>query len=93
MTRGLGILTSVFDHYEPFKGTIVGRRQGVLIANAAGRTTPYASFQLQERGTLFVAPNDDVYEGMIVGENSRGKRSFGQYHPRKTAHQRSCCRQ
>ena len=71
MTRGLGILTSVFDHYEPFKGTIVGRRQGVLIANAAGRTTPYASFQLQERGTLFVAPNDDVYEGMIVGENSR----------------------
>jgi GTP-binding protein len=71
MTRGLGILTSIFDHYEAFKGPIVGRRQGVLVANCGGRTTPYASFQLQDRGTLFVAPNDDVYEGMIVGENSR----------------------
>jgi GTP-binding protein len=71
VTRGLGILTSIFDHYEAFKGTIVGRRQGVLISNAVGRTTPYASFQLQDRGMLFVAPNDDVYEGMIVGENSR----------------------
>ncbi len=71
ITRGLGILTSIFDHYEPHKGAIVGRRQGVLVANCAGRTTPYASFQLQDRGSLFVAPNDDVYEGMIVGENSR----------------------
>ena len=48
-----------------------GRRQGVLVANCAGRTTPYASFQLQDRGTLFVGPGDDVYEGMIIGENAR----------------------
>lgn len=71
ITRGLGILTSIFDHYEPLKGPIISRRSGVLIANCAGRTTPYASFQLQDRGVLFVAPGDDVYEGMIVGENSR----------------------
>ncbi len=71
MTRGFGVLTSIFDHYEAFKGPIVGRRQGVLVANCAGRTTPYASFQLQDRGTLFVGPGDDVYEGMIIGENAR----------------------
>jgi GTP-binding protein len=71
MTRGLGILTSVFDHYEDFKGPIVSRRQGVLVSNCLGKTTPYASFQLQDRGMLFVGPGDDVYEGMIVGENSR----------------------
>lgn len=71
ITRGLGILTSLFDHYAPIKGTIVGRRQGVLVSNCLGKTTPYASFQLQDRGTLFVAPGDEVYEGMIVGENSR----------------------
>jgi GTP-binding protein len=71
MTRGLGVLTSIFDHYEAFKGPIVGRRQGVLVSNCLGKTTPYASFQLQDRGVLFVGPGDDVYEGMIVGENSR----------------------
>ena len=71
ITRGLGVLTSIFDHYAPFKGAIVGRRQGVLVANCLGKTTPYASFQLQDRGMLFVAPGDEVYEGMIVGENSR----------------------
>ena len=71
ITRGLGVLTSIFDHYSPFKGPIVGRRQGVMVANCLGKVTPYASFQLQDRGTLFVAPGDDVYEGMIVGENAR----------------------
>jgi GTP-binding protein len=71
ITRGLGVLTSIFDHYSPFKGTIVGRRQGVMVSNCSGRVTPYASFQLQDRGTLFVAPGDDVYEGMIVGEHAR----------------------
>jgi GTP-binding protein len=71
MTRGLGILTSIFDHFGPWKGEIPGRQNGALISLCAGRTTPYASFNLQDRGTLFVKPGDEVYEGMIVGENNR----------------------
>ena len=71
ITRGLGVLTSIFDCYAPLKGSIVGRRQGVLVSNCLGKTTPYASFQLQDRGTLFVSPGEEVYEGMIVGENAR----------------------
>ncbi len=70
-TRGLGILTSIFDHYAPFRGSIVGRKLGVMISICPGRTTGYAAFQLQERGTLFVSPGDEVYEGMIIGEHSR----------------------
>lgn len=70
-TRGLGILTSIFEKYEPFKGLITGRIQGVMISSCSGRTTGYAAFQLQERGSLFVAPGDEVYEGMVVGEHSR----------------------
>lgn len=70
-TRGLGILTSMFESYAPFKGTITGRREGVLISMCAGKVTGYACFQLQERGTLFVCPTDEVYEGMIVGSSSR----------------------
>ncbi len=70
-TRGLGILTSVFENYAPWKGEIVGRQKGVMISGNQGKTTGYASFTLQERGSLFVAPGDEVYEGMIVGENSR----------------------
>ncbi len=71
VTRGLGILTSVFDSYGPHKGDIPGRPNGVLISNGPGKVTDYASFSIQERGSLFVAPGEDVYEGMIVGENSR----------------------
>jgi GTP-binding protein len=71
MTKGLGILTSVFDSYAPWKGTIAGRPKGVLISNGPGKVTGYASFSIQNRGTLFVSPGDDVYEGMIVGENNR----------------------
>ncbi len=70
-TRGLGILTSIFDNYSPWKGTIPGRTRGVLISNCAGKTTGYACFSVQERGFLFVEPGDEVYEGMVVGENSR----------------------
>ena len=70
-TRGLGILTSIFEKYEPFKGPITGRVQGVMISSCAGRTTGYAAFQLQERGSLFVSPGDEVYEGMVIGEHSR----------------------
>lgn len=70
-TRGLGILTSLFEKYTPWKGTIPGRSRGVLISIGPGKTNAYASFNLQTRGTLFMSPGDDVYEGMIVGENSR----------------------
>lgn len=71
VTRGLGILTSIFDCFAPWKGTIPGRKRGVLISNCPGKTNGYACFNLQERGTLFVSPGDEVYEGMVVGENSR----------------------
>ncbi|WP_068466587.1 translational GTPase TypA [Candidatus Protochlamydia phocaeensis] len=70
-TRGLGILTSVFENFAPWKGTIPGRTKGVLISNGPGKTSGYACFNLQDRGVLFVSPGDDVYEGMVVGENSR----------------------
>jgi len=70
-TRGLGILTSIYDNYEPWKGPIPGRKRGVLIANCAGKTTAYACFSIQERGSLFISPGDDIYEGMVVGEHSR----------------------
>jgi len=71
MTKGQGILTSVFDHYAPHKGDIPTRHQGVLVANNSGKATAYAAFNLQERGSLFVNPGDPVYEGMIVGEHNR----------------------
>lgn len=70
-TRGLGILTSVFENFSPWKGNIPGRPRGVLISNGPGKTNGYACFNLQDRGTLFTSPGDEVYEGMIVGENSR----------------------
>ncbi|CAF23840.1 translational GTPase TypA [Candidatus Protochlamydia amoebophila] len=70
-TRGLGILTSVFENFSPWKGTIPGRTRGVLLSNGPGKTSGYACFNLQDRGVMFVAPGDEVYEGMVVGENSR----------------------
>ncbi len=71
MTRGLGILTSVFDKYVPHRGEIPGRKRGVLVSMCQGQVTAYASFSLQERGELFLSPGEEVYEGMIVGEHSR----------------------
>jgi len=71
VTRGLGILTSVFDSYGPYRGEIAGRKNGALISMNQGKVTGYACFNLQSRGTIFVKPSDDVYEGMIIGENSR----------------------
>lgn len=70
-TRGLGILTSIFDSYGPYKGEIEGRNRGALISICQGKTNAYACFNLEDRGELFVEPGDDVYEGMIVGEHSR----------------------
>ncbi|MBI3900523.1 MAG: translational GTPase TypA, partial [Chlamydiia bacterium] len=70
-TSGLGILTSIFEKFVPWKGDLPGRTRGVLISNSPGKANAYALFNLQERGFLFVKPGDDVYEGMVVGEHSR----------------------
>ncbi|QQR99988.1 MAG: translational GTPase TypA [Austwickia sp.] len=70
-TRGTGIAHHVFEGYEPWCGPIVTRLTGSLVADRTGAATTYAMFNLQERGTLFVEPTTEVYEGMIVGENSR----------------------
>ena len=70
-TRGTGIMHHVFEGYEPWAGEIKTRLTGSLVADRMGSVTGYALFNLQERGILFVAPGDEVYEGMIVGENPR----------------------
>ncbi len=70
-TRGLGIMTRIFESYEPHKGEIVGRSRGVLISMSSGKANAYALFNLQDRGELFSNAGDEVYEGMIVGEHSR----------------------
>ncbi|NJC70445.1 translational GTPase TypA [Planosporangium thailandense] len=70
-TRGTGILHHVFESYEPWFGELRTRATGSLVADRAGVATPFAMMNLQERGTLFVEPTTEVYEGMIVGENSR----------------------
>jgi GTP-binding protein len=70
-TRGTGILHHVFEKYEPWFGELRIRATGSLIADRSGVATPFAMMNLQERGSLFVEPTTEVYEGMIVGENSR----------------------
>ena len=70
-TRGTGIAHHVFEGYEPWHGEIRSRANGSLVADRAGAATSYAMTNLQERGVLFVDPTTEVYEGMIVGENSR----------------------
>ena len=70
-TRGTGIAHHVFEGYEPWVGEMRTRPTGSLVADRAGAATAFAITNLQERGTLFVEPTTEVYEGMIVGENSR----------------------
>ena len=70
-TRGTGLLHHVFDRYEPWYGELRTRPTGALVADRSGQTTGFALANLQERGTMFVGPGVEVYEGMIVGENSR----------------------
>src|SRR5579875_516746 len=70
-TRGTGLLHHVFERYEPWHGELRTRPTGSLVADRRGAVTAYALHNLQERGTLFVGPGTEVYEGMIVGENSR----------------------
>jgi GTP-binding protein len=70
-TRGTGVLHHVFDRFEPWHGELRTRPTGGLVADRSGKTTAFALFNLQERGSMFVGPGVDVYEGMIVGENAR----------------------
>ena len=71
-TRGTGILSRTFHGFEPHRGPIEGRRTGVLISNAQGRSVAYALWNLEERGSLFIDPGIDIYAGMIIGEHNRG---------------------
>ena len=70
-TKGTGVMNRIYHSHEPYKGEIPGRRNGALISTGQGEAVAYAIFNLQERGTIFVKPQDKVYEGMIIGENSR----------------------
>ncbi len=72
-TRGSGILHSVFERYEPWQGEIRTRPTGSLVADRRGLTATFALVKLQERGQLFVGPGEEVYEGMVVGENARAE--------------------
>ncbi|MGH2917865.1 MAG: translational GTPase TypA [Solirubrobacteraceae bacterium] len=72
-TRGTGLLHHVFDGWEPWFGELRTRPTGALVADRRGKVASFSLFNLQERGTLFVGPGEDVYEGMIIGENSRGE--------------------
>ena len=71
LTRGEGLMSHLFREYAPFKGEIGGRRRGVMVSMESGVSTAYALNNIQERGRLFIGPQEDVYEGMIVGENAR----------------------
>ena len=70
-TRGTGIMNRLFEKYGPHKGAIEGRQNGVLISNSTGEAVGYALNSLEERGILFVSPQEKVYEGMIIGENAK----------------------
>jgi GTP-binding protein len=72
-TRGTGIMHHVFDRWEPWAGELLTRQSGVLVADRRGATVTFSLFTLQERGSLFVGPGEEVYEGMIIGENARAE--------------------
>ena len=71
-TRGTGIMNHLFDGWEPWQGDIEHRATGTLVADRQGRATAYSIENLQPRGTLFLSPGDEVYEGMVIGEHARG---------------------
>jgi len=72
MTRGYGIINHTFDSYQPMlTGQVGGRRQGVLVSMESGKASTYGIMQVEDRGTIFVEPGTEIYEGMIVGENTR----------------------
>jgi GTP-binding protein len=70
-TRGTGVMNRLFDRYGPYKGPIQGRQNGVLISMEQGEAVPYALNALEDRGILFIAPGEKLYEGMIIGENAK----------------------
>lgn len=72
-TNGKGILNQIFDSYEPYKGEIVQRRHGSLVAHETGTSTGYGLFAVQDRGRLFIGPGVDVYEGMVVGSTPKAE--------------------
>ncbi|EAF1093019.1 translational GTPase TypA [Listeria monocytogenes] len=72
MTRGYGIINHTFNSYQPIqKGRVGGRSRGVLVSMETGKSTTYGTMQVEDRGTIFIEPGTDIYEGMIVGENNR----------------------
>ena len=72
MTRGYGIINHTFDSYQPMlSGQVGGRHQGVLVSMESGKASTYGIMQIEDRGTIFVEPGTEIYEGMIVGENTR----------------------
>jgi GTP-binding protein len=71
VTKGLGIASHLFKEYGPHKGEIPGRDKGVLVAMEGGVSTAYSLDTIQIRGRLFIAPQEEIYEGMIIGENAR----------------------
>src|SRR6059058_3795572 len=73
VTRGTGLLHHVFDRWEPWFGELRTRPTGALVSDRAGTTAQFALMNLQERGTLFVGPGEEVYEGIVVGENARSE--------------------
>ena len=72
-TKGNGIMNHVFHSFEPFKGEISGRTRGSMVAWEDGESVTYGLYNAQERGSLFITPGTNVYEGMIVGENARSE--------------------
>ncbi|MBX3126924.1 MAG: translational GTPase TypA [Polyangiaceae bacterium] len=70
-TRGTGLLNTLLEGWEPYGGAMLRRKNGALVADRSGTATPYALFQLQPRGVMFIEPGTEVYEGMVVGENNR----------------------
>ena len=72
-TKGNGIINTMFDGYQPYKGDMNYRSQGSLIAFESGESITYGLFNAQERGTLFIGPGEQVYAGMVVGENPRAE--------------------
>jgi GTP-binding protein len=71
-TRGTAVMNRLFHAYAPFKGEIPGRRTGVLISNGQGEAVAYALWNLEDRGPMIIHPQTKVYQGMIVGEHTRG---------------------
>ena len=70
-TRGTGIMNRLFHGFQPYKGPIEGRRTGVLISTGGGTAVPYALWNLEDRGVIFITPGTPVYAGMVIGENAR----------------------